>query len=95
MIVAYFEDGSNLVTLAMNGWADSEPSWWLNLKEQPDAPVDLVQESRAVRARASVGEDRMRLSASCRAIDQQLGAFAAMRASETAVVVLEPRFKPT
>ena len=35
-IVGYYEDGPNLVTLAMNGWADGEPAWWLNLQAQPD-----------------------------------------------------------
>ena len=27
-IVAYFEDGSNIVTMAMNGWAKGRPAWW-------------------------------------------------------------------
>jgi hypothetical protein len=31
VILGYMEDGPNLVTLAMNGWADGEPVWWLNL----------------------------------------------------------------
>jgi len=31
-ILGYFEDGPNLVTMAMNGWADPEPAWWLNLQ---------------------------------------------------------------
>ena len=43
VIVGYFEDGPNLVTLAMNGWADGEPAWWLNLQAHPDATVDLVK----------------------------------------------------
>ena len=30
-ILAYFEDGPDLITMAMNGWADPEPAWWLNL----------------------------------------------------------------
>ncbi len=30
-ILGHIEDGSNLVTKAMNGWADPEPAWWLNL----------------------------------------------------------------
>ena len=30
-MIGYFEDGLNLVTLAMNGWGTSEPAWWLNL----------------------------------------------------------------
>ena len=25
----------DLVTMAMNGWADAEPAWWLNLQAQP------------------------------------------------------------
>ena len=60
-IVGYYEDGPNLVTLAMNGWADAEPAWWLNLQAQPDATVDLADGSRAVRARAAAGAERERL----------------------------------
>ena len=41
-ILGYFEDGPDLVTMAMNGWADPEPAWWLNLQAQPDVTVDLV-----------------------------------------------------
>ena len=32
VIVGYFEDGTNLVTMAMNGWRSAEPAWWLNLQ---------------------------------------------------------------
>ena len=39
--LGYFEDGPNLVTMAMNGWASGEPAWWLNLQAHPDATVDL------------------------------------------------------
>src|SRR5690606_27559489 len=42
VIVGYVEDGDDLVTLAMNGWANPEPAWWLNLQENPDATVELV-----------------------------------------------------
>ena len=94
VIVGYFEDGPNLVTLAMNGWADGEPAWWLNLQAHPYATVDLVNGCRAVRARAAEGEERTRLWASWRDIDKQLDAYAALRSSETAVVILEPRPKP-
>ena len=40
-IVAYSEDGPNLVTMAMNGRAEAEPAWWLNLQAQPDVTVEL------------------------------------------------------
>ena len=95
VIVAYFEDGENLVTLAMNGWADGEPAWWLNLLAQPDARVDLVDGSRAVRAAAADGPERSRLWARWRDIDKQLDAYAALRSSQTAVVILQPRPGPS
>ena len=55
VILGYFEDGPNLVTLAMNGWADSEPAWWLNLQDRPDATVDLPATSLGGRPRATNG----------------------------------------
>jgi F420H(2)-dependent quinone reductase len=32
VIIGYIEDGQNLVTMAMNGWGEGEPAWWLNLQ---------------------------------------------------------------
>jgi deazaflavin-dependent oxidoreductase (nitroreductase family) len=93
-IIGYYEDGPNLVTLAMNGWADAQPAWWLNLQAQPDTTVVLADGPRAVRARAAVGEERERLWASFRDYPgwgDDLEALAARRSGETAVVVLEPR----
>ncbi|MEU5790263.1 nitroreductase/quinone reductase family protein [Micromonospora purpureochromogenes] len=91
VIIGYFEDGPNLVSLAMNGWGEGEPAWWLNLQTHPDATVDLVDGRRLVRAHAATGDERLRLWARWGEIDKNLDAFAALRTSETAVVVLEPR----
>jgi F420H(2)-dependent quinone reductase len=30
VIIGYLEDGPNLVAIAMNGWDEGHPSWWLN-----------------------------------------------------------------
>ena len=59
-ILGYFEDGADLVTMAMNGWADPEPAWWLNLQANPDAVVDLSDGPRAVRV-APRARERPRL----------------------------------
>ncbi len=91
MILGYFEDGPNIVTLAMNGWADAEPWWWLNLQQDPGARVALADGQRTVTARAAEGEERSRLWARWRVIDTKVDAYAALRSSETAVVILEPR----
>jgi deazaflavin-dependent oxidoreductase (nitroreductase family) len=93
VILGYYEDGANLVTLAMNGWGDPPPAWWLNLTANPEARVDLVDGSRPVRARAAEGEERDRLWNSVRSYDGygDIDALSATRSTETAVVVLEPR----
>ena len=90
VMVGYFEDGPNLVTMAMNGWADGEPAWWLNLQANPEARVELADGRRAIRGRAAVGEERSRLWDRWRTIDKGLDANAARRSGETAVVILEP-----
>lgn len=93
-IVGYFEDGPNLITLAMNGWAEADPAWWLNLQDRPEASVWLSDGRRTVRARAATGSERQRLWA--RFDDypgwgDDLDALAAQRSRQTTVVVLEPR----
>ena len=93
-MVGYYEDGRNLVTLAMNGWGVKEPAWWLNLQAHPDTTVDLPDGPRAVRARAAFGAERERLWA--RFADypgwgDDIDLLSARRPTETAVVVLEPR----
>jgi deazaflavin-dependent oxidoreductase (nitroreductase family) len=91
-ILGYFEDGPNLVTLAMNGWSPGEPAWWLNLQAQPDATVLLKGESpRHVRARAATGEERTRLWLHWQELGDDVDGYSVRRPGETAVVVLEPR----
>ena len=91
VMVGYFEDGPDLVTMAMNGWGEGEPAWWLNLQAHPEVSVDLPEGQRLVTGRAAAGEERERLWSRWREIDKNLDACAARRPTETAVVILEPR----
>ena len=91
VIVGYLEDGPNAVTMAMNGWGEPEPAWWLNLQAHPDTTIDLVGEHREVTARAATGDERERLWARWQEVDKDLDAYAARRPHPTAVVVFEPR----
>ena len=92
VIVGYYEDGPDLVTMAMNGWGASEPAWWLNLQANPEAIVELAGGiRREVLGKAAVGEDRERLWQRWRELDQNLDGYAARRPRETTVVVLETR----
>ncbi|MGK5682043.1 nitroreductase/quinone reductase family protein [Actinoplanes sp. URMC 104] len=91
VILAYFEDGPDLVLLSMNGWGEGEPAWRLNLRAHPEATVELPDGVRAVRAREAVGDERARLWARWREFDEKLDAYAALRSTESVVIVLEPR----
>ena len=90
VILGYLEDGPNLVTLAMNGWGEGEPAWWLNLQAHPQARVDLRDGTRQIVAHAATGQERAQLWDRWRSVDKNLDGYARRR-SQTAVVVLEPR----
>jgi deazaflavin-dependent oxidoreductase (nitroreductase family) len=90
VMIGYFEDGANLVTMAMNGWAEAEPAWWLNLQTHSEATVDVADGRRTVKGRAAEGEERSRLWDRWRELNDNLDAQAALRSGETAVVILEP-----
>ena len=60
-ILGYFEDGPNLVTMAMNGWGEAEPAWWLNLQANPDTTVELP----TARARSAAVRPHRRSGPAC------------------------------
>ena len=91
VILGYYEDGPNLVTMAMNGWADPEPAWWLNLQAHPDATVVLKNGRQAVTGRAATGSERDRLWSRWAEMGDDPEGYAWRRSRETAVVVLQPR----
>ncbi|WP_239090533.1 nitroreductase/quinone reductase family protein [Asanoa iriomotensis] len=90
VIVAYLLDGPRYTTLAMNGWGEPEPAWWLNLKAHPEARIDLGGGPQPIRARAASGDERVRLWELWSTVDKNLDGYAALRSRETAVVVFEP-----
>jgi deazaflavin-dependent oxidoreductase (nitroreductase family) len=92
-ILAYFEDGPNLVLVPMNGWAAPEPAWGLNLRDHPEAEVETPVGTKAVQARLADPAERDRLWATAAAgpWGKDMDAYAAGRGSHTHMVILEPR----
>ena len=91
VIVGYLETGPDLVLLAMNGWGEGEPAWWLNLKADPRGTVLLADAlARPVSAHEALGAERERLWVLWRAVEPKLDEYASLRSTETAVVVLAP-----
>lgn len=92
VIIGYLEDGPNLVTLAMNGFDEGHPAWWLNLEAHPDAMVRLSgSEPRPVHAREVHGRERDRLWQRWVDVEPRHDDFAAQRSTEIPVILLEPR----
>jgi F420H(2)-dependent quinone reductase len=69
VILGYYEDGPDLVSMAMNGWGAAEPAWWLNLQADPQAVVELAGGIRRVTSGmyvdGSVSARNLRLPGHC------------------------------
>src|SRR5262245_57169326 len=59
--VAYTKDGSRYVVIASKGGAPTNPSWYHNLKANPDTTIEVGAESVPVVATEATGEERDRL----------------------------------
>jgi deazaflavin-dependent oxidoreductase (nitroreductase family) len=67
----YISDGENFVLIASNAGHTFHPQWYLNLKADPDAEVQIKSDVRKVRAEEVAGEERDRLWQ--KAVDQYSG----------------------
>lgn len=91
VMIGYFKDGDDLVTMAMNGWAAPEPAWWLNLQADPQATLATADGTIAVTGRAAAtGDEHDRLWARWRQLDKSVDRFGSRRPNGTTVVILTP-----
>ncbi|HEV7464908.1 MAG TPA: nitroreductase family deazaflavin-dependent oxidoreductase [Candidatus Dormibacteraeota bacterium] len=57
----YGRDGDDYIIIASKGGSDIAPVWWLNLRSNPAAEVEVGAERRRVTAEQVEGEERERL----------------------------------
>src|SRR5690242_15137204 len=57
----YLRDGDNLATVASNGGSDRPPTWWLNLKSNPEAQIQIGRKVTRVRAEQASPDEKSRL----------------------------------
>jgi F420H(2)-dependent quinone reductase len=95
VILGYLDDGPNLTVLAMNGWGEGHPAWWLNLRTHPEATVRLArQPERRVRAVEATGEERERLWQRWLDVEPEMAVYASRRSTDTPVLIFEPLDEP-
>lgn len=86
----YVPDGDAFVVAASNGGLDREPAWWLNLQSQPEATVQVRQQTLAVRAEKVTGDDRARMWRTLNAMFKGYDGYQRVVQREIAVVRLRP-----
>jgi len=83
-------DGENIIFIASNDGHKVHPQWWLNLKANPEATVQVKRDVRQMLAEEATGEERERLWQ--KAVDQYAGYADYQKTAEREipVVVLKP-----
>jgi F420H(2)-dependent quinone reductase len=89
--LTYLREGETLVIVASKGGHPKNPSWFHNLRANPDTTVQLGSRRRPVRARVATPAERKRLWP--RVVDLYGGyrAYQERTDREIPLVILEPR----
>jgi F420H(2)-dependent quinone reductase len=59
--IVYIQDGQDYLVTASTGGMDWHPSWYLNLKNKPEARIQIGNQAFNVKAVIADGEERARL----------------------------------
>jgi formate dehydrogenase subunit gamma len=87
----YLDDGPNLVVVGSNAGSDKDPAWWRNLRERPDAHVEIGRRRRLVRARTATADEAATLWPRLDAANPDFATYRANARRSIPVVILEPR----
>jgi len=88
--LVYLADGENMVIIASNGGSDKHPEWWLNLRADPKAEVQVGRDVRAVVAEKASGDERDRLWREVNELYHGYDGYQRSTDREIPVVVLRP-----
>ena len=88
--LVYLPDGDNMVIIASNGGSDWHPGWWLNLRANPNAEVQVDHDVRSVVAEKAEGAERERLWREVNELYHGYEAYQRSTKREIPVVVLRP-----
>jgi deazaflavin-dependent oxidoreductase (nitroreductase family) len=87
----YIDDGDDVVIVASKGGHPKHPSWFHNLRANPDTTVQIGTERRAVSARVATPEERTRLWPKAVAAYSGYRDYQERTDREIPLVILKPR----
>src|SRR5438552_5464821 len=88
--LVYLEEGDEIIIIASNNGSDRDPQWWLNLKANPAAVIQVRNKRRKMHAEAAQGEERARLWATITSRYGQYKQYERRTSREIPVVKLIP-----
>jgi deazaflavin-dependent oxidoreductase (nitroreductase family) len=88
--VQYLAAGDAFVVVASNAGAPHPPAWWLNLRADPHARVQVRAQTLDVRAREATGQERAALWGQLTAVNRYLDGVARKAGRELPLLVLTP-----
>lgn len=91
MLTSPVQEGDAVVLVASYGGDDRHPTWFLNLRDDPDVEVTMNGGTRPYRARVADGEERARLWEQVVSRYRGYGQYQTRTDREIPLVILEPR----
>jgi deazaflavin-dependent oxidoreductase (nitroreductase family) len=91
MLTSPVQDGGNVVLVASYGGDDRHPTWYLNLRDNPDVEVTMGGRHRRMRARVATPEEKSALWPRIVEVYPDYGNYQKRTTREIPVVILEPR----
>src|SRR4051812_27932285 len=85
----YLAEGDDLVLVASKGGSPTHPSWFVNLRAQPEVEVQVGSKRERRRARVASGEERERLWQHLVELYSSYATYQTKTTREIPVVVLE------
>lgn len=89
--LGYVRDGDDYLLAASNAGNDFFPAWWLNLKSNPEAEIQVGGEKLKVTARKATPEERERLWPKFVASYRGYSGYETKTDREIPVVILTPQ----
>ena len=93
--VQYLADGDTFVVVASNAGAAGPPAWYLNLRVNPHAQIDVRGRSVDVRAQEAAGQERADLWRRLTAANRYLERAARKAGRDLPLMALVPSTPPT
>jgi len=90
VLTSPLQESSRVVLVASYGGDDRHPSWYLNLRDNPDVVLTANGETRPMRARTAAGEERAELWPKVVNTYKGYGEYQERTDRQIPIVILEP-----